>query len=204
MAGTAGIRETECFLTSFNLSDTPYEAGAAQYDSGGPVFIERNGEWYIAGISILLLGSNPFTGNAMVEISNYRDWIIDNIPNYDTDMDGLPDWYETQYGGDPTSMVATNDPDGDHLTNYEEWIADTDPTDGASYLRILTYTEANEVVFNSSIERVYRIMSRTNLADTNETWQPEGDWFVPASTQTVQAVSSASDNRVFRLDVKLP
>ena len=53
----------------------------------------------------------------------------------DADGDGLPDWWETLYGLDPDDHAdAAEDPDGDGLTNLEEYRAGTDPlspdTDG--------------------------------------------------------------------------
>ena len=205
MGGTVGVRDSECFITEFDLSDTPYEAGAAQFDSGGPVFIERNGDWYLAGTTILIIGSNPsYSGNVMVETSIYRDWIIDNIPDYDSDMDGLPDWWELQYGPDETSLEPDDDSlDGDGFTNYEEWVADTVPDDGNSYLRVTALTSVPEIVFDSSTNRKYQIEYRVALADTNEAWQTEVAWFQPASTQTVQSVSSLTGTRVYRVRAKL-
>ena len=205
MGGTVGNRTTQCFSTSFNLADTPYEAGAAQYDSGGPVFIERAGEWKIAGLSILLTGASPlFTGNLMVDVATYRTWIMENIPDYDTDMDGLPDWWELQYGIDETSMVATNDIDGDQFTNYEEWIGDTDPTDIDSFLSLGPYTNAAEVVFIGSSNREYQIQYRLDLTDTNETWATEVDWFSGSGPAQAEAVSTGSSNRFYRLRARLP
>lgn len=203
VGGSAGNRSTLCFTTSFVLVDTPYEAGAAQFDSGGPVFIERDGEWRVAGISLYLSGTDPHTGNYMAKIANYRDWITNNIPDYDSDMDWMPDWWESLHGGSSTSLVAEVDVDGDNFSNLDEWIADTDPTDGNSYLKVLAYTNANEVVFASSTNRQYQIDYRSNLADTNETWQVETGWFTPASTQTVTSVSTSASNRFYRVGVKL-
>ena len=58
--------------------------------------------------------------------------------DFDTDDDGLPDAWEVAYGLDPTSTNTPNgaldDPDGDDLTNTEEYEAGSDPhnddTDG--------------------------------------------------------------------------
>lgn len=46
----------------------------------------------------------------------------------DTDSDGLPDEWEELYFGDPTTADPDADPDGDTLTNLEEFNLGTDPT----------------------------------------------------------------------------
>ncbi len=203
VGGTAGNRTTQCFQTLFSLIDTPYEGGGNVYDSGGPYFIERDSTWKLAGINLYRDGLDPYTGNRAALISSYVAWIKSVITDYDTDMDGLPDWYETLYAGDGTSMVATNDLDGDQFTNYEEWIADTVPDDGNSYLRISAYTNASEIVFAGSTNRQYRIDYRTQLADTNEVWQTEIDWFTPVSTQSVESVSTSTSKRFYRVGARL-
>ncbi len=205
VGGTAGNRSTLCFTTAFTLLDTPYEAGAAQYDSGGPVFINSGGDWNVAGISLYLTGTNPYyTGNAMGKVAEYRAWITNNIPNYDADMDGLPDWWESRYSSDSTSMVATNDLDGDGFTNYQEWIADTVPTNGASYFEMNLYTNGTSLVFTSSTNREYQIDYRLNLASTNESWQSEVAWFAGSVSQTVETVTAPISNRFYRIQIRLP
>jgi hypothetical protein len=188
--------------TKGNAGGTAYEAGCNIYDSGGGMFYNDGGTWKLAGHMVARYGtatSGQFAGNFAVATKYYVNWIKSVIVDYDTDMDGLPDWWETEYG----VTEAGADPDGDHFTNYEEWIADTIPNDGNSYLRVTAYTTAGEITFNSSLNRKYQIEFRTNLADTNETWQTEVAWFEPVSTQTVQSVSNPPGNRVYRVRAKL-
>jgi hypothetical protein len=139
-------------------------------------------------------------------ISSRYTWITNNIPDFDQDVDGLPDWWETLYVGDPTSMEPDDDLlDNDGFTNYEEWIADTVPNDSNSYLRVSAYTNATEVAFDSSTNRKYQIEFRADLADTNETWQTEPglEWFPATNSPTIKTVSTTTSNRVYRVDAKL-
>ncbi|MCX6875418.1 MAG: hypothetical protein NTW21_16670 [Verrucomicrobia bacterium] len=74
--------------------------------------------------------------------------VIDSLIFVDTDGDGLPDWWETQYGLAPNDATGDNgadgDPEGDGLTNINEFnahganpkVADTDgdgATDGQEF-----------------------------------------------------------------------
>lgn len=45
----------------------------------------------------------------------------------DSDQDGLPDEWELQYFGHPTAANPNADPDGDGLTNAQEFLAQLDP-----------------------------------------------------------------------------
>ena len=47
----------------------------------------------------------------------------------DRDGDGIPDWYMNQYRLWPKdgTDISGNDPDGDGLTNLEEYLGGTDP-----------------------------------------------------------------------------
>ncbi len=61
----------------------------------------------------------------------------------DTDSDGMPDGWEVSFGFDPLVDDASGDPDGDGLTNVQEYLSQTNPnasdTDGDSY------TDGNEL-----------------------------------------------------------
>src|ERR1017187_8715843 len=62
-------------------------------------------------------------------IISYRTLILD--PNGDTDLDGLPNWWEQLHGFDPLDPFLDNgpygDPDGDGYSNWEEYLAGSDP-----------------------------------------------------------------------------
>jgi len=203
VGGAISNRSTQCFQTTFVLADTPYEAGGNIYDSGGPVFIERDSEWKLAGINIYRDGIGPFTGNWAALIPDYVAWIQSVIVDYDTDMDGLPDWWELAYGGDTTSMVATVDLDGDFFTNLDEWFSDTNPTNSASFLDTAYSPPDSVLIFHGSTNRQYQIEYRASLVDTNEAWQVDVDWFGGTDTQMVQSVSAAS-NGFYRVRANLP
>jgi hypothetical protein len=46
----------------------------------------------------------------------------------DRDEDGMPYWWEERYGFDPNLANGDEDPDTDFLTNHEEYVRGTDPT----------------------------------------------------------------------------
>jgi hypothetical protein len=51
----------------------------------------------------------------------------------DSDLDGMPDPWESQYGLDLNENDANGDKDGDGYTNFQEYQAGTNPNDVASY-----------------------------------------------------------------------
>jgi hypothetical protein len=94
------------------------------------------------GWEILHFGDIAFhdgTGNPdgdfdtnLTEYANLTD-PNDKFSGSDSDDDGLPDYWETFYLGDFTSHDGDDDPDGDTVTNAEEFAAGTDPDDGTDF-----------------------------------------------------------------------
>jgi hypothetical protein len=87
------------------------------------------------------INTNLYLRTRAADLSLTGDWSamvlfsVNTIaaPNPDSDGDGIPDAWENQYFGN-LSRTGTNDFDGDGVLDLAEFIADTNPTNAASYL----------------------------------------------------------------------
>jgi len=108
-----------------------------------------------------------------------------NVP--DSDGDGMPDWWEAQNGLDLTVNDADLDPDGDGMSNAQEFVARTDPRDFASRLNLTAARDAaGDLLFSFSAQPqvAYAIQTNVTLAS--------GEW------RTWWDISAASTNRQLR------
>ena len=77
------------------------------------------------------------TAARFIDIGAYEK----NGDTYDTDADGLPDWWEAQCGLDLANAAdAALDADSDGATALEEYQAETDPLDSGSVLQLTAFT----------------------------------------------------------------
>jgi hypothetical protein len=56
-----------------------------------------------------------------------------NPSGWDTDGDGMPDWWEVWHGLLPKSNDASQDADGDGLTNLQEYLLGSDPKSSPTF-----------------------------------------------------------------------
>ena len=87
----------------------------------------------------------------------------------DTDGDGMPDYWESLNGFNPSSSAdAALDTDGDGMSNLREYLAGTDPRVKASCLRITNFfaRATYSVSFPTSLYRSYDLQFASNLAPT--------------------------------------
>jgi hypothetical protein len=102
------------------------------YDSGAHTFQNSRLEQCQTGLyesccaSVFIYNSTKCGVTTPTSGDNFTGSLTD-FCNGDTDSDGLPDSWETTYFGSITSQNGTGDPDGDGLTNYQEYLAGTHP-----------------------------------------------------------------------------
>lgn len=134
---------------------------------------------------------------------------------YDSDGDGLPDWFETKYGlnpNDPNS--AGGDPDGDGRSNLQEYLLGSNPTvaDSAAYNAKLTRpsSSAFSLKFPTIRDRVYRVYYSNG--NPNGPWTQAGPniagtgserEYIDDGTDTGSA-PSATQHRFYKIEVSLP
>lgn len=73
-------------------------------------------------------GGSPGLPNSQDDVGGWENYpVVQRAVNFDTDHDGLPDWWETIKGfniNSPTNNFADSngDPDGDEYTNLEDYL----------------------------------------------------------------------------------
>ena len=107
----------------------------------------------------------------------------------DTDDDGLPDSWESQFGFDPLNPLdAGLDADGDGLTNLQEFQMGSNPRDASSGISISSITlsvDGTNVVlsFIAFANQTYTVEAATSFGGS---WTPVRDIAAEATTRTVQ------------------
>jgi hypothetical protein len=119
----------------------------------------------------------------------------------DSDGDGIPDAWESQYGFNPANAAdGLLDRDGDGMSNWAEYIAGTDPTNALSYLRVSlnAHTGAATISFGAVSNKTYTVQYTENLAAG--LWQKLAD--VPARSDNREemiADPAWTTNRFYRV-----
>ena len=98
------------------------------------------------------------------------------------------------------------DPDGDLMTTWQEWQADTNPTNATSCLRITSISPGPpaSVTLQTSASRLYTLLGRTNL--TEGPWTPiSGQTDIPGTGDLLNlADSDPAPSKFYRVSVRLP
>jgi Tol biopolymer transport system component len=130
-------------------------------------------------IAFLDLGSGLVTG----DLNRVQDAFGVTV-NVDSDGDGIPDWWMMQYFGHPTGQAgdlsrASDDADGDGVSNLQEYLAGTDPTNPTSVFRLWAAAPANSTMnltWPAVPGKSYQIQYKTNLDDPVWLTAPGNVW----------------------------
>jgi hypothetical protein len=133
----------------------------------------------------------------------------DTIPGgVDSNSDGLPDAWERIYFG--TLNVDPNaDPDGDGMSNLQEYLAGTNPTNSQDRLEITDFASDSDgtnatVTWSSVLTRFYQIQETTDL--TSNVWSDVGLGLIaPSGSSTTRSFSDTdSPQRFYRVQAVRP
>ena len=125
------------------------------------------------GLPRIDLRTGNFSGYAWganvgwISLSNVQAYVQTGalLPGADSDGDGMPDAWEYRWAGNLTTLSAGgHDQDGDHVPDVAEYPADTDPTDPAEALAIVSIekgTATDRIGWTTRPTRLYR-MEATN------------------------------------------
>ena len=204
---TIGVFSTNLPITgaTFTITGDGLTLGSPTFDPG-TIFSGLNGISMSISVAsnatpglrtfIVQQGGNIAYANGFLEI-------LPLVPDYN--FDGLDDRFQRKYFFPFTSTNAAPnaDPDGDGFVNYAEYVAGTDPTNPASFLKLLSTTTASNgttVVWQSVAGKHYQLMSRTDLASGS--WQNVGS-LVTANGATAQQRDNSATNgaRFYRVQV---
>jgi glycosidase len=132
------------------------------------------------------------------------------VADEDSNDDGIPDAWETQWNIPVGSLWATNDDDGDGFLNGQEYVADTDPLSSNQYLVVDSLVCTGSVAtlwFPTSSNRNYLVWYTDVLGPSN-TWQLATPLTAPI--EGTGQIDQFTDlypnptNRFFRLEVVIP
>jgi hypothetical protein len=138
----------------------------------------------------------PVTDNARASGIQVR-----KIGDLDTDADGMPDWWMLGYYNHATGQAGDNslvnqDSDGDGMSNLQEYLAGTDPTDPQSNFRITNIsTVGNDisVTWTTGPNKTNQL-ERSSSPATNASWFGVGMLTIGTGSPVTQTDVGAATN----------
>jgi hypothetical protein len=143
------------------------------------------------------LDGNPRITHVAVDLGAYE---FQGPEPADPDGDLIPTWWEMRFGLNPLVYNgASSDDDG--MSDGEEFIADTNPTNGASYFALSLQSDTLSLL-ETSPDRMYDIFAITNLLSND--WTPVATNFPGIGTEWTFSLTNFLDAEYFKSIVRKP
>ncbi len=178
------------------LTNSTWNSGAADEDpANGGTFDTLNMRNQAQTQQIELTITNGAVFNLGFEMANALDLDDDTLPDAWENANGLNSLDATGANG------PTGNPDGDRLTNWEEYILGTNPRTADGYLPSVAKSASGFTVSFSTInDRLYRVYASDDLIG----WTPLGsDFSGDGSVKSYEDVT-ALPRRFYHIAVRLP
>ena len=208
--GGGGSVDYSCFTPLLggagNISNDPMLDASNGYrpTAGSPCRDTGNSGYAPPGTD---LDGNPRRVNFTVDMGAYE---FQSGPPPDYDGDGMPNWWESQKG---LSAVVSNgagaNADSDWMPDFDEWVADTDPNNAASYFPPIALTNAPPgemalVINPTSSNRVYSVAAATNLLDMPQDWMPVAAEQTGTAGAIIFTITNDVPRHFYHTGVRLP
>lgn len=192
-------------LSLLPSSDLPVTVGDT-YPLGGAHALD-------GGVDEVRISRRPATIEAVAAIfasapDNDQDGVMDgNDP--DDNNDGLPDEWAALYFGDRLAGAPGDDPDGDGISNWNEYISGTNPSDGQSVFAVWDVSgtatgRTLTVECDGLANRFYTVWFASNLVGDAH-WVPAGEPQTCSATGPLRlTVPAPADAKgYFRVSVRI-
>jgi Tol biopolymer transport system component len=135
-------------------------------------------------VDFLNLGSGLVTGDLNRVPDAFGASVDVNTALVDSDGDGIPDWWMMKYfshvtGQTGDNSLASDDADGDGMSNLQEYLAGTSPIDSTSVFRLSAAAPANNTLtltWPAVSGKSYQVQYKTNLTDSVWLTAPGSVW----------------------------
>jgi hypothetical protein len=212
---TDGIRYGNASATDYGVNHDGVGnlRGYAYGANIGWVNFENQGEPKLNLLTGKLSGFVYGANIGWISLSNAQAFVQTDViaRGPDSDGDSIADPWELEHAGNLVTMNGTSDSDGDGVSDYREYGADTDPMDASDYFRITAIafnapTETVTMSWLSQPTRLYKIKYRSTL-DAGSSWTDSALGLIlpdTGTTTTRSFLDAGASQRFFIVEAICP